>query len=279
MSVLLPDHRERAIGIGDDWERSQSGIYLPSRQRPERPIGVDLFAGAGGFSLGFEQAGWHVAAAAEGDYDAMCTYLTNLGTDESLIHFLPPFDEASKKAQKLCAEREGQSVTAGELGVRMEGVGYIRHHDEIVGCEHYYFGDIRALTGEHVLRDLGAADIGCVFGGPPCQGFSISGRRNVVDPRNSMVFEFARLVLEIMPATMVMENVPGILSMTTPEGIPVVDALCRIWEDGGFGNYDALRKSLLTSSGAGGAVRGKTQALEVPDEELEPEDQLALEIE
>ncbi|MBU6429933.1 MAG: DNA cytosine methyltransferase, partial [Cyanobacteria bacterium REEB65] len=90
-----------------------------------------------------------------------------------------------------------------------------------------------------------------VAGGPPCQGFSTAGQRNVMDPRNSLVFEFARIIIEIQPKTMVFENVPGLVSMTTPEGIPVLDALCRVFEDGGFGAYEALRNSLLTSSGMG----------------------------
>jgi len=78
-----------------------------------------------------------------------------------------------------------------------------------------------------------------------------------MDPRNSLVFEFTRLVLEIQPRAMVMENVPGILSMVTPEGLPVVDSICRILEDGGFGQFDALRRSLLATSGAGAMLSGK----------------------
>lgn len=145
-------------------------------------------------------------------------------------------------------------------------------------CEHFYLGDVRALTGARVLEDLGGREVGVVFGGPPCQGFSIAnGQRDVHDPRNSLVFEFARLVLEIRPKAMVMENVPGIVNMVTPEGIPVIDALARVLEDGEFGTYDALRKSLLTSAGCGGAVRGKARgkAVDVEDDagDVEPRDE------
>ncbi len=47
--------------------------------------------------------------------------------------------------------------------------------------------------------------------------------------------------------------------MVTPEGLPVVDAFCLILEEGGFGTYDSLRRSLATSSGVGAAARGQTK--------------------
>jgi len=50
-----------------------------------------------------------------------------------------------------------------------------------------------------------------VVGGPPCQGFSIQRVGSDVDHRNNLVFEFARLVIEIAPTYFMMENVPGLL--------------------------------------------------------------------
>jgi len=101
-------------------------------------------------------------------------------------------------------------------------------------------------------------DVHCVFGGPPCQGFSTANStRNSMDPRNSLVLEFARFVCEIQPKTCIMENVAGIIQMTTPEGIPVVDAVCKILSDGDFGPYDTLRKTLLSTSRNGAMLKGK----------------------
>ncbi len=54
--------------------------------------------------------------------------------------------------------------------------------------------------------------IDLVFGGPPCQGFSIMGKRLVNDDRNSLVLEFCRLVIELNPRYFVMENVPGMVT-------------------------------------------------------------------
>jgi hypothetical protein len=68
---------------------------------------------------------------------------------------------------------------------------------------------------------------------------------------------------------------PGILSMVTPEGIPVVDAFCRILSDGGFGNYEALKQSLLNTASAGAAFKGGSKKLsrkQTRKEELGDED-------
>lgn len=52
--------------VGSDWEVSGSGLYVPPASRPRyaRPVAIDLFCGAGGFSCGFHQAGWHEAERA-----------------------------------------------------------------------------------------------------------------------------------------------------------------------------------------------------------------------
>ena len=104
-------------------------------------------------------------------------------------------------------------------------------------------------------------------------GLMMAGKRDVMDPRNSLVFDFARLVLEIMPRTMLMENVLGIVNMLTPEGLPVMDVLCDMLEHGGFGDADMLKKSLLISSGSGAAIKGRHRTKQQePKEEAEPVD-------
>lgn len=51
-----------------------------------------------------------------------------------------------------------------------------------------------------------------IIGGPPCQGFSHMGKRDISDPRNELVGAFFRIVMEARPKFFVMENVPGILT-------------------------------------------------------------------
>jgi DNA (cytosine-5)-methyltransferase 1 len=68
------------------------------------------------------------------------------------------------------------------------------------------------LTGDAIrnLANLGNREIDCVFGGPPCQGFSLIGRRALDDPRNGLVLDFVRLVAELDAKTFVFENVKGL---------------------------------------------------------------------
>lgn len=124
----------------------------------QRPIGVDLFAGAGGMTLGFEQAGFDVLAAVELDPIHCATHEFNFPLWSILC----------------------KSVV------------------DTTGAE------IRCRSA------IGNQDIDVVFGGSPCQGFSLIGKRALDDPRNALVFHFLRLVLELQPKYFVFENVPGL---------------------------------------------------------------------
>lgn len=61
--------------------------------------------------------------------------------------------------------------------------------------------------------ELVARGVDVIFGGPPCQGFSQIGPRNLDDPRNSLYKEFARVVQQLQPRAFVMENVPNMVAM------------------------------------------------------------------
>lgn len=71
---------------------------------------------------------------------------------------------------------------------------------------------VAEVTAEDVRRvaGIGKKKIDCVFGGPPCQGFSLIGHRALEDPRNNLVLEFVRLVAELDARTFVFENVKGL---------------------------------------------------------------------
>jgi DNA (cytosine-5)-methyltransferase 1 len=78
-----------------------------------------------------------------------------------------------------------------------------------------------ALTGDlsdgKILRKveklLGPNCPDVVIGGPPCQGFSLSGPRNLRDPRNKLYLSFFTFVKHFFPKAFLIENVPGILSL------------------------------------------------------------------
>jgi len=68
-------------------------------------------------------------------------------------------------------------------------------------------GTIAELTG------LASDDVDVIVGGPPCQGFSVSGKRLIDDPRNTLYKSFVSLVETIKPKVFVMENVPGLVRL------------------------------------------------------------------
>jgi DNA (cytosine-5)-methyltransferase 1 len=137
-----------------------------------RPIGIDLFAGAGGLSLGFEQAGFDVVAAVEIDP----------------VH---------------CATHEFNFPNCATV------------------CR-----DISKVSGDEIrhFADIGKRDVDVVFGGAPCQGFSMIGQRALDDPRNSLVKHYVRIVREIAPKYFVFENVKG---LTLGKHKQFLDALIR----------------------------------------------------
>lgn len=123
-----------------------------------RPIGIDLFAGAGGLSLGFEQAGFDVAAAVEIDPVHCAVHKYNFPKTTVIPH------------------------------------------------------SVEGLTGDAIRKvaGIGNATVDCVFGGAPCQGFSLIGHRVLDDPRNKLVLDFVRIVKELRARTFVFENVKGL---------------------------------------------------------------------
>jgi DNA (cytosine-5)-methyltransferase 1 len=123
-----------------------------------RPIGVDLFAGAGGMSLGFEQAGFDVVAAVEIDPVHCAVHKFNFPN---------------------CAV-----IPRSVVGLK--------------GSE------IRLAAG------IGNRLVDVVFGGAPCQGFSMIGQRVLDDPRNALVRDFLRIASELGARTFVFENVKGL---------------------------------------------------------------------
>ena len=56
--------------------------------------------------------------------------------------------------------------------------------------------DIRKVKKIDIEKSIGKTKIDVIVGGPPCQGFSLSGPRNFYDPRNRLYLDFIRLVKE-----------------------------------------------------------------------------------
>ncbi|MEH1935375.1 MAG: DNA cytosine methyltransferase [Nostoc sp.] len=64
-----------------------------------------------------------------------------------------------------------------------------------------------------ILKHTGKTSVDVVVGGPPCQGFSLFGKRNEGDPRNDLFLSYLRVIQIINPKYFVMENVPGLAAM------------------------------------------------------------------
>jgi DNA (cytosine-5)-methyltransferase 1 len=135
-----------------------------------RPVAVDLFAGAGGFSIGMEQAGFDIAVAVEKDPIHAAVYRYN-----------------KPNTNVLCANV-----------IEVSGENILKALEEWALCNGYSSNNL--------------PNISLVYGGPPCQGFSSIGKRQVDDRRNNLLFEFMRIVRELQPDYFIIENVPGLLS-------------------------------------------------------------------
>ncbi|GGC62395.1 DNA (cytosine-5-)-methyltransferase [Hoyosella rhizosphaerae] len=72
---------------------------------------------------------------------------------------------------------------------------------------------------------LGGTHIDILAGGPPCQGFSLAGKRNHDDPRNQLFNHLLSLADVVQPRVIVMENVRLLLSMKDPNGTYVIDRI------------------------------------------------------
>ncbi|MBR6558613.1 MAG: DNA cytosine methyltransferase [Clostridia bacterium] len=140
------------------------------------PYAIDLFCGAGGCSEGLIQAGFHI-------------------------------------------------LFSSDISDMVE-VTYRNRHEQLglIQGENTWFerADIRNLTGEEIKKHISRLsmfegkdipEIDLMIGGPSCQGFSRAGRRDKSDPRNMLFGEYVRVISEVRPRYIVLENVEGFVDM------------------------------------------------------------------
>ena len=140
------------------------------------PYAIDLFCGAGGCSEGLIQAGFHI-------------------------------------------------LFSSDISDMVE-VTYKHRHEQLglIQGKNTWFerSDIRELTGDDICKHIAALEIfqnkevpeiDLMIGGPSCQGFSRAGRRDKSDPRNMLFGEYVRVIDEIQPKYIVLENVEGFVDM------------------------------------------------------------------
>lgn len=93
--------------------------------------------------------------------------------------------------------------------------------------------DLGKETAREICKKNGIkkGDVDIVVGGPPCQGFSISGKRNPNDPRNKLYKSFVDFVSLLKPKAFIMENVPNLVSMQKGE---IKDEIIKDFEQEGY---------------------------------------------
>jgi DNA (cytosine-5)-methyltransferase 1 len=132
---------------------------------------VSLFTGAGGIDLGFEVAGFSTHCCVEQDLHSCITLRDN--RDFGIKSGLHSFLE---------------KVTVIE-------------------------DDIHNVNGRQIITAsaLNKSQIELIHGGPPCQSFSVFGRRQgLEDERGTLLWEFVRIINELEPKCFVLENVQGL---------------------------------------------------------------------
>ncbi len=162
---------------------------------------IDLFAGAGGLSEGFIQAGFEPIAHVEIEKSACNTLKTR-----AAYHYL----KSNKKYKPYISYLKGE-ITREEL--------YKNIPNEVLATI------INAPIGEENNKEiqnqidkfLGTRKVDLIIGGPPCQAYSLVGRSRSKtkmegDPRNYLFIQYAEYLEKYKPKMFVFENVLGLKS-------------------------------------------------------------------
>ncbi|GGE57404.1 cytosine-specific methyltransferase [Actibacterium pelagium] len=157
---------------------------------------VDLFAGCGGLSLGFENSGFTPVFVNELNKDAQATYLANRHHDLGGLRFAENPDLRCHDAHELKGKRLGQLKS------------------DLANLPEVQFSLERSVN----RKNGGGSNIDILAGGPPCQGFSNIGLRRSysVDkkdlPSNQLYARMASIIDVLRPRIFLFENVRGLLN-------------------------------------------------------------------
>jgi len=108
-----------------------------------------------------------------------------------------------------------------------------------------YCEDLTKLSPEkfNELYNKENKNIDILVGGPPCQSFSIAGKRDKNDPRNALFMEYVKYLDYFKPKAFIMENVIGMLSKKTSNGEKVIDIIMEQLDR----NYNCIINKLYAS--------------------------------
>ena len=182
---------------------------------------IDLFAGCGGLMDGFEQSGKFRTLACVEWESAPCENL-----------------------KKRLRDKWGYN-NSEEMVLRFD---IQRTAELFCGWQDEVYGESAGL--DNLVNKGGKVDL--IIGGPPCQAYSIAGRirdENGMrdDYRNYLFESYVKVVKQYRPKAFVFENVPGILS-AKPGGVPIIDVICKTFDEAGYVVLSNLKSALLDFS-------------------------------
>ena len=179
---------------------------------------IDLFAGCGGLSEGFEQSEYfNLSAYVEWEKAPAATLLKRL-------------------------EEKWKRKNAGELIFRFD----MKRTKELL---HGWKDDKEYDSHSGLLKYLGNKKINIIIGGPPCQAYSVAGRIRdefgmARDYRNYLFESYLTLTKKFSPQLFLFENVPGILS-ARPNGIDIIERIVSGFNKIGYAITDNLKEHAL----------------------------------
>ena len=179
---------------------------------------IDLFAGCGGLTEGFEQSGKYQTLACVEWEKTPCENL----------------------AKRL--KEKWNYAHAGEIVLRFD---LQRTQELFSGWDDPEYGHSEGL--DHVIEGAGGVDL--IIGGPPCQAYSIAGRirdenQMRYDYRNYLFESYIKVVERYRPRAFVFENVPGLLS-AKPGGHSIIEMIRNHFDEIGYVLLPDLKKAVL----------------------------------
>ena len=94
--------------------------------------------------------------------------------------------------------------------------------------------DVMEVDDNDLRSAFPPGTIDVLVGGPPCQGFSLAGKRDPNDPRNLLFEQLLRIARSLEPKFIVMENVRLLMSMKDPDGVPIPERIVDEMKAAGY---------------------------------------------
>ncbi|OHT46965.1 hypothetical protein B0A71_01635 [Flavobacterium tructae] len=181
---------------------------------------IELFAGCGGMSLGLDSAGFELFFANELSPMAGETFAYNI-LNENLQSLSQKKESAIKSLWiKSNYPKNDLENRLRENPFSTSNGNFSDLQEDINLKEKLLIGNIDHLLdflneNPAIIQELKEENIDLISGGPPCQSFSLAGRREKDNHKNQLPLSFAKFAGLVQPKTVLLENVKGITSPFT----------------------------------------------------------------